>query len=258
MLSSNQNPEETVTLNETDGKIPGKQQKGKLLHDDLCTLLDKRERESHALSAGIGFYKLFWFFAVGSVFGTVIEMVWGLLVSGKLDLRVSMVYGPFNLIYGIGAVALIIALHPLRHKSFFRLFFFGMLAGSFVEYLFSYLQEVLFHTRSWDYSDFFLNIHGRICLFYSVMWGFLGVVFTWWIYPVVSLILLKIPRKVFRTVTWALFVFMCFDGVVTVLSLLRYAARAKGIAATSALAGFLDRHFPDARMEFLFYNIKVV
>jgi uncharacterized protein len=46
-----------------------------------------------------------------------------------------------------------------------------------LEYLVSLFYEAVFHLRLWDYSRMILNIHGRVCLLYSLFWGLLGFVY---------------------------------------------------------------------------------
>ena len=40
-----------------------------------------------------------------------------------------------------------------------------------LEYLTSYAMEKLFHMRWWDYSQFKLQINGRVCLLNSTLFG---------------------------------------------------------------------------------------
>ena len=92
-------------------------------------------------------------------------------------------YGPFCGIYGFGAVVLILSLR-FFDKNNYTLFLGGCLTGSIVEYTMSFLGELLFNARWWDYSKRFLNINGRICLLYALFWGILSLVLMKMINPV--------------------------------------------------------------------------
>ena len=70
------------------------------------TTIDLRERESSHFAKGMNWYKLFLVCFIGSFAGVVIELLWCLLRNGYLESRSGLVYGPFNLLYGAGAVAL--------------------------------------------------------------------------------------------------------------------------------------------------------
>ena len=61
-------------------------------------------------AAGIGFYKLFWLFLIGAFVGDLIEtvFVWG--TSGVLMSRSSLLYGPFSVVWGLGAAILTVVL----------------------------------------------------------------------------------------------------------------------------------------------------
>ena len=58
----------------------------------------------------------------------------------------------------------------LRYKPV-RTFFASMVLCSVVEYLASYFLERGWGVRWWDYSDQFLNISGRICLWGCLLFG---------------------------------------------------------------------------------------
>ena len=60
-------------------------------------------------------------------------------------------------------------------KNYTRLFIGGFIVGSIVEYLVSWIGELLLGVKWWDYSDMPLNINGRICVYFSIFWGFLAL-----------------------------------------------------------------------------------
>jgi uncharacterized membrane protein len=56
--------------------------------------------------------------------------------------------------------------------------------GSFIlEYGTSYVLEKRFNARWWDYAEFPLNINGRVCLIFTVCFGFAGILVTQYIIP---------------------------------------------------------------------------
>jgi len=63
---------------------------------------------------GLNFFKLFWVFTYGSVIGFVVETIWGFIRNGCFEVHSSLVFGPFNFIYGIGAVVLFLALRKIN------------------------------------------------------------------------------------------------------------------------------------------------
>lgn len=125
--------------------------------------------------AGISIWRILTYFIIYSIVGYIIETLFGLFTKGMLESRKGFLYGPFCPIYGVGAVAMILGLQCFK-KNNYTLFFGGFLVGSIVEYIISYLGEVIFKVNWWDYSNNFLNINGRICFTFSLFWGLLAYI----------------------------------------------------------------------------------
>ena len=53
-----------------------------------------------------------------------------------------------------------------------------------------------------------------------------------------------------------LFFVMTFDGIMTVSSIYRWNQRTAGVPATNVFAQYLDKHFDDERMIFLFPHMR--
>ena len=217
--------------------------------------IDLEERESDHFARGLGIYKLLLILFIGSFAGVVVELMWCLIRNGYLESRSGLVYGPFNLLYGAGAVALTVCLYRFRNRSGWISFLGGMLVGTVVEYLCSWGQEALFGSRSWDYSTMPFNLNGRVCLLYSVFWGVLGVFWIKDLYPRMAQLILKIPNKIGKILTVAVTVFLIFNGVVSLLAVDRWAERVEGQAPGNSLEELLDERFPNERMESVYANM---
>ena len=220
------------------------------------SVIDYEETKSKNFAAGLNFYKIALICISGSFAGVVVEMLWCLIRNGYIESRAGLVYGPFNLLYGVGAVALTLILYRYRNRSSAFSFIGAIIIGSIIEYVLSWGQEALFGSTSWDYSEIPFNINGRICLLYSVFWGFLGVMWIKSIYPRVAKIILKIPNKAGKIITVALTVFMVFNAVMSLCSVWRWSQRVHNVPASSAFDEFFDKRFPDSRMEHIFANME--
>ena len=115
----------------------------------------------------------------------------------------------------------------------------------------------------WDYSGFAFNLGGRINLLYCFFWGIAAVVWLKFIYPKLSGWIEKIPKKTGTIICNVLIVFMIANMLVSALALARYTERndASYSVETTELNGlqrFLDDHYPDARMERIYPNAKMV
>ena len=107
---------------------------------------------------GYSLKKLFLIFVIGSVIGVLYEQLLNLvkiyLTTGDIvwELRRGVIYGPFNPLYGLGAV-LVIYLLARPNYSNIKTFIYGGLLGGIIEYSISLLQEIFTHTTSWDWKD---------------------------------------------------------------------------------------------------------
>ena len=218
--------------------------------------IDYRERQEAHFAQGMTFYKLFWVFFIGCFAGVVLETIYCLIQRGHYESRVGLIYGPFNLVYGVGALCLSGALYRFRNRGRVFSFVGGFIVGSVVEYACSWFQEVCFGSTSWDYSNMPYNLNGRICLLYSIFWGILGIFWIKDIYPRMAKWILKIPNKVGKPLTWVLLVFMVFNSVMTLFTSLRWTARREGVEPRNAFEAYLDEHYPDERMQKIFANAE--
>lgn len=123
---------------------------------------------------GISIWRILAYFIIYSVAGYIIETLYGMITKGVWESRQSFLYGPFCGIYGLGAVVMILCLHKFP-KKYNVLFIGGFIVGSIVEYAISLFGEIVLGVKWWDYSNMPLNINGRICVYFSVFWGFLGM-----------------------------------------------------------------------------------
>ena len=217
--------------------------------------IDLEEMAGDHFARGLGIYKLLLVCFLGSFAGVVVELGWCLIRNGYLESRSGLVYGPFNLLYGAGAVALTVCLYRFRNRGNWLSFLGGMLVGTVVEYLCSWGQEVLFGSRSWDYSHMPFNLNGRVCLLYSVFWGILGVLWIKDLYPRMAQLILKLPNKLGKILTVAVTVFLIFDSLVSLAAVARWAERVHGQPASSAVETLLDERFPNDRMEKIYANM---
>ncbi|MEG1850039.1 MAG: hypothetical protein RR197_05725, partial [Oscillospiraceae bacterium] len=73
-------------------------------------------QDGRSFASGLNLYKLFWVFFIGCFLGVVLETAWFLLTRFQLVNRTGLIYGPFNLIYGFGAVLMTLSLSWLADK----------------------------------------------------------------------------------------------------------------------------------------------
>ncbi|MGN0559266.1 MAG: hypothetical protein ACI4IS_07465 [Acutalibacteraceae bacterium] len=214
------------------------------------------QTNKNSFATGLNFYKLFWVFFIGSFVGVIVEILFCLVTEGHLECRQGVVYGPFNPVYGFGAVVITIVLYILRHQRDLVIFIGGSVIGGAFEWLCSYFQEMFMGTVSWDYSDIPFNIGGRTCLLYSLFWGILAIVWLKFIYPLMSALIERIPNKIGRLVTWVLVLFMAFDMFISSAAVVRMGERQKDIAPKTSFDRFLDNNLDDDFLTQIYPNMR--
>ncbi len=168
---------------------------------------------------GISLWRILAYFIIYSVLGYIIETIYGMITKGVWESRQSFLYGPFCGIYGLGAVIMIVCLHKFP-KKFNTLFIGGFIVGSVVEYVVSLVGEMLLGVKWWDYSNMPLNINGRICVYFSIFWGFLGIYLIASLNPRVDKIIDWIKGKfktykALKTFVMTVFILLMIDCIAT-------------------------------------------
>ena len=217
---------------------------------------DKQKTGMTALCQQITYQKLFWLFLIGSVVGIAAEGLWCILTKGTWEYHPATVWGPFCIIYGVGAIAVYIVSIILKGKKLPVQFICYTIAGGLVEYVSSWVQELLFHSTSWDYSSHFLNIGGRVSLQMAAIWGFLGVAFMYSVMPLLERLFEKTQGQASRIVCVLLTGFMVINLVVTSAALVRWRDRQAEVPATNQVARLIDDVFDDEFMEKRYCNMK--
>lgn len=218
--------------------------------------IEQQEILKNHFARGINFYKLFWICIIGAFLGVVIETLWCILTRHVIESRTGLIYGPFNLVYGFGALGLFLGLYKIRNKRDGIIMIAGAIIGSVIEYICSFVQEKMFGSVSWDYSNFPYNLNGRINLLYSLFWGILAVLWIKNVYPKIAEFIIKIPNKIGKKLTWILCIFMIFNVFMSASVVLRWSGRINNIAAANKFETYIDKHYDDERMKKIFPNMK--
>ena len=108
------------------------------------------------------------FFAFSCI-GWVWEVSLHIVTDGVLVNRGTML-GPWLPIYGTGGVMVLVLLRRLFSRPV-ATFLVSMVLCSVIEYFTSWYLEFTKGIRWWDYSGYFMNLNGRICLEGAVIFG---------------------------------------------------------------------------------------
>ena len=170
--------------------------------------------------------KIVLIFIIGSIFGAyyeeILHIIKYFIKYSKFDWvsKRGLVYGPISPIYGIGSL-IIYLLFYLKKRKWYQTFMLGSLFGGIYEYIMGFLQEKLWGTISWDYSNKFLNINGRTTIPFMIFWGLLVLIFVYIIYPKLDKLYLKFNEKNINKISLILLIFILFDSFISVCAVTR-------------------------------------
>jgi len=183
--------------------------------------MENKSRKKYSI-LGISIWKILAYFIIYSFIGYIIETIFSIVVYGVIDSRQSFLYGPFCGIYGVGAVIMTMLLQYFN-KNNHTLFLAGTIIGALIEYILSFLGELILGVRWWDYSDKFLNINGRICLIYSFFWGFLAIYLIKVLNPkvdkLINFLIQKLNPKVLRIIVITVVLVLFLDCVISAIAI---------------------------------------
>ena len=227
---------------------------------------------------GYTIWRILAYFIIYSVLGYIIETIFGIITKGTWESRQSFLYGPFCGIYGLGAVIMILSLQYFNQNNN-RLFWGGFLVGSIIEYVVSWIGEILLNVKWWDYSNMPLNLNGRICVFFSIFWGLLAIYLMSYINPRVDRLINWIKSKIsinkLKVITLGVTIFLFIDCVLTGYALKFFIIRKVNdnnikivnkdkldiayneIYSNEKLVDFIEKFWNDRKMIRTFPNLKI-
>jgi len=121
----------------------------------------------------IEFWTLVYIFFVCALAGWIWEEFYCLVKHGFWVER-GFLFGPILPIYGLGGITVYWLKEKLTGRSPWLLLLANFGALGAVEYISSWLLELIFNKRWWDYSHVPLNLGGRIHLAGILFFGIMG------------------------------------------------------------------------------------
>ncbi len=157
-------------------------------------------------------------FAIYSFMGWIIEVVYRSITQRQF-INAGFLYGPFVPLYGFSA-GLIIFLEFLIHPwpLPIKLIAYGIIL-TIIEYFTGFIFEKVFKLKLWDYSENKFNVHGRVCLLFSMLWAVMAIIFIIFIHPVVLSYVQSMERSFLQIVSIVLPVYGVTDFVFSIASI---------------------------------------
>lgn len=214
--------------------------------------------EKKIFAKGYSFYKIFMIFLIGCFIGTIYEEILNYVRSGIWETRAGVIYGPFNPVYGFGFACFVIFLGKNNDKhSYLKTFIYAALLGGIMEYLVSYLAEMVFNTSSWNYDHELLNIGGRTTVPFMIFWGLGGMVFMKICYPFLSRMFEKIPYRFGNIMIVILIVLMAVNIALSFYAVYRQSERRQGMEPSNIFEKLCDIVYPDEFLKKVFPNMNL-
>lgn len=174
------------------------------------TFGEKPQTEKYA-----SFWSVVMIFFVMSLMGWLWEVGLHLLAGGGFVNR-GLFHGPWLPIYGFGSVMILLLLRRLQKRPLLEFMAIVLLCGC-MEYFASWFLEQIYDGKKWwDYSGYFLNLNGRICVEGLLAFGLGGMVIVYFFAPFLNRVFRYIPHKIMISICLVLIVLFGIDLVCSV------------------------------------------
>lgn len=132
------------------------------------------------------------------------------LISDGVFVNRGVLHGPWLPIYGTGGILILVVLKKFREKPFLEFISAVVLCGC-VEYTVAWQLEMTHNGKKWwDYSGYFLNLHGRICAEGLLVFGLGGLAIVYLVAPALDNQLKRANKKILAVIAGILLV--CYIG----------------------------------------------
>lgn len=162
----------------------------------------------------------FAYFIIYSIIGWFTETIF-IMIKTKKFIDRGFLIGPYCPIYGFGSLTMIFYLTQYK-DNILTIFLLGVVICSILEYLTSYIMEVLFKTRWWDYSNNKFNLNGRICGQNCLLFGLGGIVVLYIIHPTLTKLITAIPNNFFTIITIIVLIIFIIDIIFSLNVITRF------------------------------------
>lgn len=150
-------------------------------------------------------------FLTFAIAGWLWEVVLHIAQTGDFVKR-GMLNGPWLPIYGVGGVMSVVFLKKYISNPIKTLGIMVVMFG-ILEYLTSYVLELIHGIRWWDYTGYFMNLNGRICLEGVLIFTFAGAAVVYFLAPFFASIYDKINKTIKIVVCVVLMTLFVIDAV---------------------------------------------
>lgn len=168
----------------------------------------------------------FFSFFLYCIIGWIYEVLLELFVYNHGFVNRGFLHGPYLPIYGFGALLILITIRPFSKKKRYigkvpitpaLVFILIFLLTSVVEYISGTFIDIFLQKRLWDYTGYFMNINGLVCLSASTRFAIGGTIFLYLLQPMFEKLINKIPKKVQKILFIVILSTLLIDFFVTIM-----------------------------------------
>lgn len=167
----------------------------------------------------------FLLFMIYSICGYLTEIFLEIYVRNRVVDR-GFLFGPYCPIYGLGILLLYFILKKIRKKEIkigkinldmIITFIIVFIVSTLLEYGISYISELLFNRRWWDYSHKIFNINGRVCLETSLLFAIFGTPTVVAIHPKLEYIVERFDKKLKKNIAKFFEIILIIDFIISII-----------------------------------------
>lgn len=176
----------------------------------LVTYFKKiNQEESLSLKETFKLYLLL--FMVGGLIGFLFERLYNILILHQFD-KPGFLYGIFLPIYGWGTILIVLCLKKLKKHPIWLSIISMVLAG-ILEYATGFVLFHLWHKRWWDYTNYFLNIHGYVCFLSIALFSIAGLFVIYILEPLLRRLMNKVNKNYINIICILFLILYLIDNI---------------------------------------------
>ncbi len=164
-------------------------------------------KEEKLIKIGVTFY-------ISSVIGFLYELIISLIKTGKYHR--GILFGPWLPIYGTGTVLIIALLNKYKKKPYL-IFILSFFLTGILELIIGFILNKFLNMRLWDYTGWFLNIKGYVCLLSAFCFAIGGLLAIYVLKPLVDKLINNKNSKIIKKVLVIISLFFGLDIIATII-----------------------------------------
>lgn len=225
---------------------------------------NKKIDDSYNKNHGNKYHKYLWYLIIFSIIGLFLEVIACLIMEKVFNKVPGLILGPLCIIYGLGAIIVIICLDRFKEHKI-KLFILGSILCAMIEYAMSFILEATLGARLWDCSWAKFNINGRVCLEHAILCGVLVVLTVGVIRKYIDLLVEKIQGKKRIVVDIIVTILLLTIIMLTIWGTITYSVRAREVmngknytSNNNIIEKFQNTAFSNEIMEKIFSEMKII